>query len=1123
MATLSREDRRLLENAVAHARKIAEDGARKVLLDQYAVHHHEPWPHMTTEERTLRNQLRAHGRQLGDRQGAARETQDVEHLAQACAYEHWHRMLFARFLAENDLLLDAEHGMAMTLEEVRELARERNREWVDLAAELAQRMLLAVFRPDDPVLRVTLPPETRQHLEEKLTALPAAIFRADDSLGWVYQFWQRDEKDRVNKSEVKIGADELPAVTQLFTEDYMVLFLLENTLGAWWTAKRRAEGKHSELSGFAWTYLRLTEDGSPAAGGFDGWPRAVRDLRILDPCMGSGHFLIFALPILVRMRIEEEQLSLREAIVAVLRDNLFGLEIDARCSQIAAFNLALASWRLAGEHLSLPQLNLACSGLGINASETDWIKLAGDDFAAHQWMRRLYALFKDGPTLGSLVDPSRFLERGEEAGFERILPLMQEGLQREQLGETRELAIAAQGVLAAFRILADRFTLVVTNVPYLGRGKQDPTLAEYCAEFHSDAKADLATCFVDRCLRFCSDGGSTAVVTPQNWLFLTTYTKMRKRLLTRNEWNLVVRLGPAAFQDMNWWAANTSLLVLSNEAPLPNRVLVGIDVSGPRDPLVKAQLLVTEPLLCTSQASQLGHPDHRILLQALEQSPLLEEYAACFQGVSPADFARYGRFFWELAINSEWRFWQSTVNDTVEYGGRELILWWGEGLKEAVDAGSAFIRGEAAWGNFGVVVRQMRHLPCTIYTGEIFDTNCAVISPRSQEDLLAIWSFCSSDDYSKAVRQLDQKTNVTNATLVKVPVDITHWRKIAAEKYPNGLPKPHSDDPTQWLFNGHPKGSKHPLQVAVARLVGYRWPRQTGSTFPDCPALGPDGLEKNEDADGIVCLNSLAGETAASDRLRVLLSDAYGGEWSASKLQQLLGDCESLEEWLRDRFFEEHCAIFDQRPFVWHVWDGRNDGFHALVNYHRVASPDGEGRKTLEKLIYTMLGDWIQRQQDEVKVGKEGADARLAAARHLQSELEKILAGEKPYDIFVRWKPLEGQPIGWQPDINDGVRLNIRPWLAAKPYQPSRRDACILRATPRINYGKDRGKEPHRSTEHFPWLWSWDERSENFAGRNDFDGARWNDLHYSLSAKGRAREKKQEPETDLTQARETKV
>ncbi|MGC8761985.1 MAG: Eco57I restriction-modification methylase domain-containing protein, partial [Bryobacteraceae bacterium] len=543
MPSLNREHRRLLEKTVAEARRIAEDGARKVLMDQYAVHHHEPWPHMSAQERGLRNQLRAHGRQLGDQRDPQRETQAIDHLAQATAYEHWHRMLFARFLAENNLLLDAEHGVAMALDEVRELAREQGRDWMELAAELAQRMLLAVFRPDDPVLKVQLPPETRQQLEEKLEALPREIFLADDSLGWVYQFWQRDEKDRVNKAEVKIGADELPAVTQLFTEDYMVLFLLENTLGAWWTAKRRAEGKDPALPGYTWTYLRLNEDGSPAAGSYDGWPRAARDLRVLDPCMGSGHFLVFALPILARMRMEEEGLSLRDALAAVLRENLFGLEIDARCAQIAAFNLALAAWRLSGGHFPLPELNLACSGLGIHASEADWVKLAGEDGLAREEMRRLYSLFKDAPTLGSLIDPLRLEKSVYSAGAEHVLPLIEEALAQEQSEETRELAIAAQGVLAAFRILASRFTLVATNVPYLGRGKQAKVLADYCAEFHSDAKADLATCFVDRCLRFARDGGSVALVTPQNWLFLTSYKKLRERLLKEVQWDFVARLG----------------------------------------------------------------------------------------------------------------------------------------------------------------------------------------------------------------------------------------------------------------------------------------------------------------------------------------------------------------------------------------------------------------------------------------------------------------------------------------------------------------------------------------------------------------------------------------------------
>jgi hypothetical protein len=1110
MPSLSREHRRLLEKTVAEARRIAEEGARKVLHDQYAVDHHEPWPHLSAQERELRNQLRAHGRQLGDARDARRETQRIDHLVQACAYEHWHRMLFARFLAENNLLLDAEHGVALALDDVRELAREQGRDWMELAAALAQRMLLSVFRPDDPVLHVQLPPETRQELEEKQEALPREIFLADDSLGWVYQFWQRDEKDRVNKSEVKIGADELPAVTQLFTEDYMVLFLLENTLGAWWTAKRRAEGKDLTLPGYPWTYLRLNEDGSPAAGSYDGWPRAARDLRVLDPSMGSGHFLVFALPILARMRMEEEGLSLKSALAAVLQENLFGLEIDARCAQIAAFNLALAAWRMAGEHFPLPPLNLACSGLGIHASEADWVSLAGEDGLAREEMRRLYSLFKDAPTLGSLIDPLRLETTVYSAGAERVLPLIEEALEREQSEEARELAIAAQGVLAAFRILSSRFTLVATNVPYLGRGKQDPALAQYCAEFHSDAKADLATCFVDRCLRFSQEGGSVGLVTPQNWLFLTSYKKLRERLLKAVQWDFVARLGEHAFDSPAAAGAFVALLGLTRRAPAPEHTFAGWDVGEAKTPAEKAEGLFAEPIPVT-QRGQLESPDARLTLSSTASVTLLSNYARSFEGLTTGDIARFVEKFWEQeCITERWRPFVRAVEEPALFGGRDQVILWDGGRGPLAENPGAYIKGQQAWGKFGLRISQMRRILPSIYCGELFDKDGATLVPNDTCHLPAIVSYLQSDDYAEAVRQLDRKLNVTIGTFVKVPFDLAHWQRVAAEKYRNGLPNPHSDDPTQWLFNGHPKGSDHPPQVAVARLVGYRWPRQTGSSFPDCPALGPDGLEAHADADGIVPLASIAGEASAADRLRALLADAYGGEWSAARLRELLGSWDSLEEWLRDGFFDEHCRIFHQRPFVWHIWDGRKDGFHALVNYHRLAAPNGEGRQTLEKLIYTYLGRWIERQQDEVKAGKEGADARLTAALHLKGELEKILAGEKPYDIFVRWKPLHQQPIGWEPDINDGVRLNIRPWLQTTlaPVTKPRKGACVLRVTPKINYGKDRGKEPHRSKEDYPWFWSWDGRTDDFAGGDAFDGARWNDLHYSLSRKQAAREKR---------------
>ena len=277
----------------------------------------------------------------------------------------------------------------------------------------------------------------------------------------------------------------------------------------------------------------------------------------------------------------------------------------------------------------------------------------------------------------------------------------------------------------------------------------------------------------------------------------------------------------------------------------------------------------------------------------------------------------------------------------------------------------------------------------------------------------------------------------------------------------------------------------------------------------DCPAVGLDGLERHADEDGIVCLPALRGEAQAADRLIALLADAFGPDWSAARLASLLSDAGfagmRLDDWLRDGFFKQHCAQFRQRPFVWHIWDGRRDGFHALVDYHRLAAPGGEGQRTLEKLIYSYLGDWIARQKSEQADGVEGADARLAHAEHLSAELLGIHEGEPPYDIFVRWKPLGEQPLGWEPDVDDGVRFNVRPFMAARPLGAKAKKACILRTTPNVRWNKDRGGEPARDKDDYPWFWGWDGATIDFAGGAAFDGKRWNDLHYTRAFKEAAR------------------
>ena len=1122
MQTLATELRRQLERAVVEARDIAEAGAQGA-LEALAVHHHEPYGHMSGEQRKLRNRLRAHARHLGDRVDARSGAHAIDHLVHECAYEHWHGMLFARFLAENHLLIEPEMGVAITLDECEELAKEEGFDKWALAARFAHRMLPQVFRPDHPVFEIQFAREYRLKLESLVEALPEQVFTATDALGWVYQFWQTKKKDEVNRSEVKIGADELPAVTQLFTEPYMVQFLLHNSLGAWWVSRHPDKTCPVDLA-----YLRRTEGGTPAAGAFEGWPDDLAEFRLLDPCCGSGHFLVAALLMLVPMRMALEGLGAAEAVDAVLRDNLHGLELDQRCVEIAAFALALEAWRYpgAGGFRALPKLNLAWCGQPIAGKKEQWLALAEGDARIEAGMAALYDTFRDAPTLGSLIEPARSVSEDMlTAGFEELQPLLEKAL-REHAGdgEWEETAIAALGLAEATRLLGAHYHLVITNVPYLARGKQSDRLRKFAETRYPSAKNDLANMFLERCLEFSlhEGAGVSQIVLPQNWLFLTSYKAQREHLLKDVRWEILARLGPGAFDTIGGEVVNVILLTLVRGRPNAEQELNGVDVSLLRSVAEKAEALQGAELAVVSQRGQLENPDARVTMIDASELDLLKKHSQALQGISPADAPHYGRSFWELCrLSDEWCFWQSTIQDTKDYGGKELVLWYGEDLKDAIASGVAYLRGTEAWGRQGVVVKQMGDLPCALFSGDKFDTNCAVIVPSKKELLSAIWCFCSSDSYRGAIRSIDTKMNVTNATLVKVPFDLDHWSKVASERYPNGLPEPYTNDPTQWIFHGHPCGSvvwdqghkrtAHGpartegavLQVATARLLAYRWPAEND---PDM-ALAEEQrawvkkattLYPLEDEDGVVCIPSVRGERPASERLLEVLHAAYGDDWHDGILTKLLAESgsASLDEWLRNKFFDEHSKLFQHRPFIWHIWDGRKrDGFHALVNYHKLAEGGGKGRRLLESLTYSYLGDWIARQQDGVKRGEGGAEDRLAAALELQKRLVAILEGEPPFDVFVRWKPIEEQSIGWEPDINDGVRLNIRPFMA-QDLPSGKKGAGILRAKPNIHWKKDRGKEPTRDEAQFPWFWN----------NGQFTGERVNDVHLTNAEKRAARE-----------------
>lgn len=1097
--------RKALEKDIKKAREVAEDGATNAIARLGVADAIAP-AHLNEDDRAARRRLRAHARALGDAK-AADGGHTVDRLVEAAAYAQWHRRLFARFLAERDLLRHPVHGVAVTLDDAEELAGEEGYADGWSAAEAyAAKMLPAVFQPDDPVLALTLAPEHEQALRKLVLGLNPETFQTDDALGWTYQFWRALEKDRVNKAGDKIGARDLPAVTQLFTEPYMVKFLLHNTLGAWRAGKvlaarpDLAAGAADEATlrtavsppSYTFDMLRFVREGEdaprwrPAAGTFSGWPETAAEIRALDPCCGSGHFLTEMLTILSALRANEEGLADAEAVAAVLRENLFGLELDGRCVQIAAFAVALTAWRIGGfQPFGPEQVHIAWVGSPPPLDRGEFMALANGDDDLRQGLAGLHDLFVQAPLLGSLIDPTGGdLMSPQRLG--RIGPLLNRLVEKTRAAEPEraEGAVAARGMADAAAILSRRHTLIATNVPFLGRGKQHPSLAAYIERSDEPSKADLATAMLSRLSRTLEQGGTVAAVSPQSWLFMGVYQSFRTRLLSQSRIDFIGALGAGAFETISGEVVSVTLTALSASKPGPEHTFLAIDAATASGSEAKRDTLASAPPRTISQRSQLNNPDARIISQPQSDSQLLSERAGSYVGFQNGDSPRWIQQFWEQEslTSSIWHLFQMTNERTIHFSGRTSILKWSGGSGDMSRDPGVFVKGREAWGNVGVIIRHMGHLPASLYFGDLYDQSSAVIVPTDTSQLPAVWSYCSSPEFNTSVRVIDQALKVTNATLTKIPFDLAHWTAKAAERYPSGLPEPYSDDPTQWLFHGHPAQTElgtH-LHVALARLAGYRWPAESDSDMRlsvEAKAwIAKTATLPEADADGVLPLLAVIGERPLADRLRDYLNAVMPG-WDEAKLvreaderiDKKAGRDLSLEAWLGDRAFRQHCALFHNRPFLWHVSDGQKDGFSAFLHYHRL------DHATLQKLTYTLLGAWIARREAEKD------ERRVEAARILQKRLEAILVGEAPYDIFVRWKSLAQQPLGWTPDLDDGVRLNIRPWV----------EAGILReSSPKgIKWGVDRGTDVASA--------AWFKLDQ---------GKRNNDHHPTLAEKRNARE-----------------
>lgn len=337
-------------------------------------------------------------------------------------------------------------------------------------------------------------------------------------MGWLYQFYITDRKDDAEKKKSKKGglkSDEQAAATQLFTPHWVVRYMVENSLGRIWMTLHPESRLIDKMP-----YFIATPEGQTDTIPED--IHSVRDIRFIDPCMGSGHILVYAFDLFCKM-YEEEGYQTREIPALILQNNIFGLDIDRRCYQLASFALTMKGRAYHSRYLrKVVEPNV----IALQPIDHDTIDASGS------WgQKSLMWQFENIDTIGSLLKITQ-----EECSAIRV----KEGLfgYNQQILKTQA------------EYLSRVYHCVITNPPYLGKGMGD-ALKNYIEKEYPNTKGDCMATFIERSLDFCESCGKMAMINQDSWMFTVSYEDFRKDFLSSEvHIDSLIHLGPHAFAEI---------------------------------------------------------------------------------------------------------------------------------------------------------------------------------------------------------------------------------------------------------------------------------------------------------------------------------------------------------------------------------------------------------------------------------------------------------------------------------------------------------------------------------------------------------------------------------------------
>lgn len=633
-------------------------------------------------------------------------------------------------------------------------------------------------------------------------------------IGWLYQYYNTEPKDEVFallKKNVKITKERIPAATQLFTPDWIVRYMVENSLGRLFVnaqcsvgSEQRTEAerieKEKELAGkMGWKYYLPEAEQTPevrarlaAARTSQTTDFQVEDLKIIDPCMGSGHILVYAFDVLMQI-YETQGYTQRDAARLIVEKNLCGLDIDRRAYQLACFAVMMKARQYNRRILNggvRPNLYAIGDSAAMTGEVLDFIANGSQKLRAG--LQSVADDLADAKEYGSIIDVS-------PVDFDALLARFEEirAGDYNDLFEAASRQFALNTVLPLVRqaqVMAQKYDVVVTNPPYMGASGMSEKLSGYVKTCYPDSKSDLFACFIEKGNSMTKPNGYNCMVTMQSWMFLSSFEKLREKILKEKTITNLMHM-----ENMVMGIAfGTAVTVFQNavvqgyKGTYNHIKLQDIENAEPKEFPVQGNRFaqVNAANFSKIPGSPIAYWVSEAMLLVFKNGRPMVEYAVGRKGLVTGNDGLYLKLWFEVDKhsfsvfngfkNTKWKPCNKGGNYRKWFGNNDFIVNWGNAGEELADHrwpdgrqrsslrnSSYFFKEAITWTYITSGTKCFRYYP----NGFAFAGTGPGLFPRSQADLMILLGYTNSSVFDGLLKLIGSSTiSLESGEVERVPV-----------------------------------------------------------------------------------------------------------------------------------------------------------------------------------------------------------------------------------------------------------------------------------------------------------------------------------------------------------------